>query len=156
VIRIEIPGRPTLQIQHLVLDLNGTLAVDGQVVPPVLERLRRLSDRLDTHVVTADTFGTADTLRGLGATIVRLPPGDQVAAKAEAVRALGSEHTMAMGNGMNDAAMLREAILGVVILGREGAALPALLAADLAVASIEDGLDLLLHPQRLVASLRTE
>lgn len=154
-IQIEVPGGGILAFHHLVLDLNGTLATDGLVPPPVTERLRALSASLQVHVVTADTFGTAGALEGLGARIVRLPPGDQVAAKATFVRALGREQTVAIGNGMNDEGMLREAALGVLVIGREGAAVRSLLAADLVVISIEDALDLLAFPKRLIASLRT-
>ncbi|HEY7677601.1 MAG TPA: ATPase P [Candidatus Methylomirabilis sp.] len=154
-ITIEIPGWGRLEIDHLVLDLNGTLATDGRVPPEVAERARALGALVQLHVLTADTFGTAASLEGLGARIVRLGPGDQVEAKAAAVRALGSDRTVAIGNGMNDEAMLGEAALGIAVIGREGAAVPALMAADLAVTSIEDALDLLLCPNRLVASLRT-
>jgi len=105
--------------------------------------------------VTADTFGTAGTLKGLGVEIELLPPCDQVAAKAKIVRAIGREQTVAVGNGMNDEVMLREAALGVLVIGREGAAVRSLLAADLVVTSIEDALDLLASPKRLIASLRT-
>ncbi|HSB72347.1 MAG TPA: ATPase P [Candidatus Methylomirabilis sp.] len=154
-IEIDVPGRGLLQFHHLVLDLNGTLATDGLVPPPVVDRVRALCASLQVHVVTADTFGTAGTLEGLGARIVRLPPGDQVGAKATFVRALGREQTMAIGNGMNDEALLREAALGILVVGREGAAVRSLLAADLLVTSIEDGLDLLASPKRLIASLRT-
>ncbi len=154
-ITIEIPGRGRLEIDHLVLDLNGTLATDGHVPSQVADRVRALGAEVQVHVLTADTFGTAATLGDLGARIVRLEAGDQVEEKAAAVRALGSDRTAAIGNGMNDEAMLGEAALGIVVIGREGAAVPALLAADLAVTSIEDALDLLRIPKRLVASLRT-
>jgi soluble P-type ATPase len=117
--------------------------------------VRALGALVHVHVLTADTFGTAADLEGLGARVVRLGPGDQVEAKAAAVRALGSDRTVAIGNGMNDEAMLAEAGLGIAVIGREGAAVPALLAADLAVTSIEDAMDLLQFPKRLVASLRT-
>jgi soluble P-type ATPase len=155
VIHIEIPGRGVLELDHLVLDLNGTLATDGLVPPPVGERLRALSASLACHIVTADTFGTAESLVGLEVDVVRLPPGDQVAAKADFVRALASDGTVAVGNGANDTAMLREAALGILVIGREGAAVRSLLAADLVVTSVEDALDLLTSPKRLIASLRT-
>jgi P-type E1-E2 ATPase len=154
-IRVDIPGRGALAIRHLVFDLNGTLATDGLVPPHVMERIRALAQSLEVHVVTADTFGTAASLDGLGLKVVRLPGGDQVSAKAEIVRELGSSLTAAIGNGMNDTAMLREAALGIAVIGQEGAAVPAVLAADLVFASIEDALDLLTSPRRLTASLRT-
>jgi soluble P-type ATPase len=43
----------------------------------------------------------------------------------------------------------------VAVLGQEGAAAAALSAADVVCASILDGLDLLAHPLRLTATLRT-
>ena len=154
-IRVEIPGRGALEIANLVLDLNGTLATDGDVPAEVGQRVQELSAALAVHILTADTFGTASRLTGLGAQVTVLGPGDQVAAKAAAVRAFGAAHTAAIGNGMNDEAMLREAALGILVIGQEGAAVRSLLAADLVVRSIEDALDLLRFPKRLVASLRT-
>jgi soluble P-type ATPase len=70
------------------------------------------------------------------------------------IEQLGAEHVVAIGNGANDAGMLSAAALGIAVLGAEGLAVEALLAAAVVVGCIEDGLDLLLHPQRLVATLR--
>jgi soluble P-type ATPase len=70
------------------------------------------------------------------------------------VEQLGTEQVVAIGNGANDAQMLSAAALGIAILGREGLASEALQAADLVVGGIEDALDLLLHPPRLIATLR--
>jgi hypothetical protein len=63
---LAIPGFGRLSLEHLVLDYNGTLAVDGKLLPGVKARLARLSGMLRIHVVTADTFGKARAgLRGL-------------------------------------------------------------------------------------------
>jgi soluble P-type ATPase len=70
------------------------------------------------------------------------------------VDGLGAGQVVAIGNGANDVDMLRTSALGIAVLGPEGLATPALLAADVVVASIDDGLDLLLQPKRLIASLR--
>jgi P-type E1-E2 ATPase len=153
---VDVPGRRRLQIAHLVLDLNGTLAVDGRVPETVVRRLRTLSERLSVHVVTADTFGTAAHLDGLGLQIQVLPPGDHVEAKAAVVRALGAAKTAAIGNGRNDAKMLKEATLGIAVVGREGAAGAAVRVADIVVTSIQDALDLFLKPRRLTATLRRQ
>jgi len=144
-----------LEIGHLVLDLNGTLAVDGLVAKTVVERLQALGRIVQVHVVTADTFGTAAKLHGLGAHVRVLEPGDQVEAKAALVRTLGAAHTMAVGNGANDEGMVREAAVGIAIIGREGAYARTILAADVVVGRIEDAFDLLLTPKRLIATLRT-
>ena len=152
---VDIPGRGRLEVAHLVLDLNGTLAVGGIVPDAVVDRLRALSNDIGVHVVTADTFGTAARLHGQGIQIQVLPPGDHVEAKADIVRALGASHTIAIGNGSNDEAMVREAAVGIAIVGREGAAARTALAADIVATRIEDALDLLLTPARLIATLRT-
>jgi soluble P-type ATPase len=152
---VDVPGRGRLELRQLVLDLNGTLATDGQVPVDVIDRLKELGQALNVHVVTADTFGTAASLDASGIRVVLLASGDQMAAKASAVRDFGGTSTVAIGNGMNDEGMLREAALGILVVGREGAAVRSLLAADLVVTSIQDGLDLLRFPKRLIASLRT-
>lgn len=152
---VEIPGRGRLEIAHLVLDLNGTLALDGLVPEAIVDRLRALSDAVRVHVVTADTLGTAARLRGLDMQVQVLPPGDHVEAKAALVRALGASQTIAIGNGSNDEAMVREAAVGIAIAGREGASARTIFAADIVVTRIDDALDLLLAPTRLVATLRT-
>jgi soluble P-type ATPase len=156
VLSVEIPGREPLRAEHLLLDLNGTLATDGCVPQEVLDRLQALASILRVHVLTADTFGTAACLRGLADVDVQVVgPGDQVEAKAAVVRMLGPSQTIAIGNGLIDEAMLREAALGILVIGREGAAVRALLASDLVTTSIQDALDLLRYPRRLAASLRT-
>jgi P-type E1-E2 ATPase len=107
-------------------------------------------------LLSADTFGRLDAIGAeLGVAATRLRPSEPEAAqKAAVVRALGSVAVVAVGNGANDAAMLREAALGIAVLGPEGLAAEALAAAGLLAASIDDALDLLLHPRRLVATLR--
>src|SRR5512134_1615691 len=106
---VDIPGRGRLEIGHLVLDLNGTLAVDGVMPATVAERLRALSNSVRIHVATADTFGTATGLRGFDMQVQVLRAGDQVEAKAALIQALGASQTIAIGNGSNDEAMVREA-----------------------------------------------
>jgi soluble P-type ATPase len=50
--------------------------------------------------------------------------------------------------------MLREAALGIAVVGPEGLAGGALPAADVVVASINDALGLLVNSKRLIATLR--
>ena len=151
-----IPGFGTLRLQHLVLDYNGTLARDGRLLPGVRPRLRALAPRLEVHVLTADTFGTARrALAGSPCTLVVLGAARQDLAKARYVKRLGAARTACVGNGRNDRAMLRLARLGVAVMQGEGAAVQALAAADVAVGSIVEALDLLLQPRRLTATLRS-
>ena len=154
-IQIEIPGRSACELEHLVLDLNGTVALDGEVIPGVAERVAALSAHLTIHLVTADTRGQAEELcKQLGARLARIRPEYEARQKAALVERLGVERVVAIGNGTNDAQMLSAAVLGIAVMGREGLAVEAWRAADLVVGRIEDALDLLFHPQRLVATLR--
>jgi P-type E1-E2 ATPase len=154
-IRVEIPGWSTLDLRHLVLDLNGTVAVDGAAIPGVAERLVALAPHLVIHLATADTQGQArEVSQRLGCRLVRIEPRHEASQKQALVERLGAGEVAAIGNGANDARMLSAAALGMVILGQEGLAVAALRAADVVVARIEDGLDLLLQPQRLVATMR--
>jgi soluble P-type ATPase len=51
--------------------------------------------------------------------------------------------------------MLRNAAMGMAVLQAEGFSREALLAADVVTSSILDALDLILHPLRLTATLRS-
>lgn len=159
-IELNIPGRGTLRLSHLVCDVNGTLAEDGSLILGLNRSLPRLRDRLEIHLLTADTHGRQaeiDKLLGFEAAILQSGEGAPSGAsqKAEYVRRLGAETVIAIGQGANDAAMLAEAALGICVLSREGAASSALAAADLVVADIHTALELIEKPLRIVATLRT-
>jgi soluble P-type ATPase len=158
-LEISIPGRGTYQLQHLVLDVNGTVACGGQLIEGVRERLQALrASGWQVHWITADTRGRQALLdEELGWPARRLAtgePGGEAAQKASFVRSLGADAAVAIGNGSNDVAMLRESSLGIAVLGPEGLALETLTAADLLAPDILAALDLLGDPSRLVATLR--
>jgi len=154
-IEVKIPGLKPLLLAHLVLDYNGTLACDGKLLEGVRERLEVLSRQLEIHVLTADTFATArDALAGTPCNAFIVPATSQGEAKAKYVEDLGRDHVVAFGNGRNDRLMLQNAALGIAVMQEEGAATGTVLAADVAVSSILSGLDLLIHPLRLIATLR--
>jgi soluble P-type ATPase len=72
----------------------------------------------------------------------------------EALKKLGPKKTIAYGNGNNDTLMLKEASVGICILGDEGASKEVLESSDLIIGSIEKGLNLLVEPNKLKATLR--
>lgn len=152
---MTIPGRGDLKLEHLVMDVNGTLAVDGMLIEGVAKRLGALRDRLQVHLLTADTHGrqvVIDQLLNLEA--VRIRGGREAEQKAEYVRSLGAERVAAIGQGANDALMLREAALGICVISVEGLATETLTASDLLMPDILNALDLFDKPLRLIASLR--
>lgn len=149
---LDIPGRGSLELEHLLLDQNGTLSNRGTLIEGVAPRLARVAERLQVHVLTADTFGTlADVERELGVDAHRVSTG---AEKRAFLRTLGTSRCAAIGNGNNDVAMLNAAALGIAVIGPEGASGAALAAADIVCGSVLDALDLLLDERVLVATLR--
>ena len=155
-IEVRVPGFGLLDLEHLVLDFNGTLAIDGRFLPGVKRRLDRLTRTLHIHAVTADTFGKARaSLAGLDCSLEILAGGAEERAKAVYVRRLGADRVACIGNGRNDRLMLRTARLGLAVIQAEGAAAQTLAAADLVLPSIVDALDLFRKPRRLVATLRS-
>ena len=152
---MTIPGRGILELEHLVTDVNGTLAIDGQLIEGVAKRLAALRDRLTVHLLTADTHGRQAVIdQQLGLTAIKIAFGGEGLQKAEYVRRLGSDKVVAIGQGANDAEMLEEAQLGICIMSQEGVAREALMAADLLVPSIITAFELLEKPLRIVASMR--
>ena len=154
-IELNIPGRGVVKLEHLVCDVNGTLALDGQLLPDIPIRLRNLRDRLAIHLLTADTHGQQTTIdQQLGLQAVRISPGAEVAQKADYILQLGADTVVAIGQGANDAGMLKAAAVGICVLSPEGAAVETLLSADLVVPDIQNAFELLDKPLRIVATLR--
>ena len=142
-------------MKHLVLDVNGTIAMDGQLVEGVAQRLAELRRLIEVHMLTADTRGRQQAIDAqLGIVAARITPQGEAAQKASFVQNLGRESVCAIGNGANDAQMLREAKLAIAVLGEEGLAVETLNAADVVAPHVNAALDLLLHPLRLVATVR--
>jgi len=151
-----IPGYGELKLAHLVMDFNGTLAIDGKLISGVRDALDKLSRSLRLHVLTADTFGIAnDQLEGVPCELTILSRADQQSGKLEFVQQLGAGQTAAIGNGRNDQLMLKAAELGIAVILEEGASAETLAAADVVCPSIGSALALLGNPLRLTATLRS-
>jgi len=155
-INISIPGFADLKLRYLVSDYNGTLALDGRLLPGVAKLLTELSSQLEIHVITADTFGrAASELAQLPVKLRITPVEDQAQAKLAFIQELGFENVIALGNGRNDRLMLKAAALSIALLQREGASSETLTSAHVISADILDALNLLKNPNRLIATLRS-
>jgi soluble P-type ATPase len=153
---VAIPGFGAVELRHLVLDYNGTLAVDGRLLPGVREALAELADQIEIHVVTADTFGLAGVeLAGLAVNLTIIPEADQAEVKLAHLEHLGATSVFAIGNGRNDRKLLAAAAVGVAVVQAEGASADTIAEADLVAPSVVDALDLLRYPKRLIATLRS-
>ena len=155
-LKVAIPGFRDLQLEHLVLDYNGTLACDGEILQGVKGALVVLAEDLQIHVVTADTFGGAQSqLNGFPCELVVLPAEHQDVGKLAYLKRLGPENAACVGNGRNDRLMIREAALGIALIQEEGGAAETLRAADVVCTDVLSALRLLTNPLRLTATLRS-
>lgn len=152
---IEIPGYKILNVDTLLLDYNGTIAIDGMIPNSVKERISKLASDFKIFVLTADTHGTArKQCEGLPLEICTFPVGNAADYKEEILNQCGGVHCVCIGNGRNDIKMFQGAALSIAIMGTEGLCSALLKESDICVTSIEDGLDLLLNPKRIIADLR--
>ncbi|NPV89560.1 MAG: ATPase P [Firmicutes bacterium] len=154
-VSVEIPGTGAIELEYLLLDYNGTLALDGNLIATVTERLLKLSQSLKIIVLTADTFGLVRVMcESLPLEIRIVDPLEGGLEKGRIVKELGPDRVVAIGNGYNDRLMLKECVLGILIIGDEGCSIETMQNADVAVKNIETALDLLIYPKRLIATLR--
>ena len=154
-LKIEIPGKGILQIQHLVLDFNGTIAVDGKLISGISERIKELSQYVNIYVITADTNGTVHKqCEHLPVEVHVIGKQNQELEKEHFVNQLSPKGTASMGNGTNDERMFQASDVSIAIIGTEGCATRSLLQSDIVVHNILDGFDLFLKQHRLIATLR--
>ena len=152
---IEIPGFGPIKLEHLVSDFTGTLSVGGKLVPGVEGRLNKISDFMEIHILTADTFGAAkDELKNVKCTIHILTGESHDLQKEKYVRGIGPDRVVSLGNGNNDRKMLKASKVGIAVTEGEGCAVDAIISANIVVKSALDALDLLLEPKKMKATLR--
>lgn len=154
-IEFNIPGKTPIKAEYLVLDYNGTLAIDVVLISGFKERLSILADKISTYVITADTYGKAqENLKGIPCQCLIINDLEQQLQKMEFVSKLGLQQVIAIGNGSNDALMLKSVALGIIVIQKEGASVKSLINADIICTNIIDALDLLINPLRIAATLR--
>ena len=140
---IEIPGYTTLDLKYLLLDYNGTIALDGRMNDSTKNLICEIAKELEVFVLTADTHGTAaKECEGLPVTLKTFPTDNAMHSKLEILQSLDKSYCCAIGNGRN------------CIMGDEGCCSKLIEHTHITVKSIEHALSLLLKPKRLIATLR--
>jgi len=153
--KIAIPGQNDLEVENIVFDFNGTLAVDGNIHQIVKDMMPGIKTLYNVYVLTSDTFGTVYEQCHILDIHVEIMQGDSCSGqKRNFVNRLGSEKTICIGNGINDTGMFQTCALSIIVMGNEGCSAKALSAADIVVKDIEDAMNLLLNPKRITATLR--
>lgn len=154
-ININVPGRCLYSIENVVFDYNGTIAVNGMISSSIKEKIAILCELANVYVLTADTYGSAaQECEGLNVKLMTFPRDDAGDYKAKIVSNLGGNNTICFGNGYNDIKMFELSKISVAVLGDEGMCSGLVSVSNILVKSIEDGINLLLKPNRLIATLR--
>ena len=154
-IEMSIPGHEIFKIEYLVCDVNGTLAVDGNLLPGMISTIGRLKEQLKVYLITANTHGNQQRITSeLGVESINIERGQEAKQKGDFVTQLGEKKVIAIGQGANDVEMLKRAAIGICVLSEEGTSLDALLASDIIVQDGLQALKLVQNPMRMVATLR--
>jgi len=155
-LNIAITGFGDVTITDVIFDYNGTLAVTGNLIPGIEEEIQRLAKVVTVHVVTGDSYGTAQKLlTNLDCHIGIITDENQGLAKVAYLQALNSATTLMVGNGRNDQYVLKAARVGITVIGKEGAAVEAILASDVVCNDIFDVFALLSNTRSLRSTLRS-
>ena len=151
----NIPNYDNLEIENIVFDYNGTLANGGSVDLKTKELLKKLCKQFNIFVITADTFGTVEQeLEEFNLKVKILKSSKHSQEKADFIKELNPNITVAIGNGNNDIKMLKTAKLSIAIIGKEGCATNTMLQSDIVCHNINDVIELFLEQKRLIATLR--
>jgi len=152
---IEIPNYKTINLKHIVLDYNGTIAKDGKLKIEVKNLLPLLEQKYTLHVITADTFGSVKKeLKDFKIEVKVLKSQNHTLEKESYIKELNENECVAIGNGNNDVKMIQSASIGIAILGDEGCSTQSLLISDITCKYIDEALQLMLNTKRLIATLR--
>ncbi len=151
--KYQVPEVGEIEIKTIVLDLNGTLSVNGEIPEGLNERLAKLKT-LDISVVlfTGDQRGTAaDLCKEYGIDFIRTKSGVE---KEEAMKKYDPETTAAIGNARIDIGTFKHAKVSVATLQSEGIHAEILKYVDVIVPSIKDALDFFIDTDTFCATMR--
>jgi soluble P-type ATPase len=151
---ITVPGWGSVELENLVLDLNGTLTESGDFIPGVVDYLERLRAKgFKVYVLSGDTRGVLQQTFELSPDIEAVVT-ETAEDKKRFVESIGAETTVCVGNGNIDVEMFKVAKLSICTVQAEGAATKAVLHANIVVTHISHALEILLDPDKLIATLR--
>lgn len=151
----NIPGLGKIEIENVVFDYNGTIAVDGKLIDGARELILKLKEYANIYILTADTYGTVEKeCIGLGVKVKTFPKDMASLSKKEIVEKLGSEKTICVGNGFNDIEMFKICKISIAIIEGEGCSGKLLSHSDIVSKSIKDAIEIILSENRKKATLR--
>lgn len=154
---IDIPNYGKITISNVIFDVNGTIQFKGRVSRKIIKRIKKLKKFYNIYLISADTRGNLNELaKILQVNYIRIssPTTSEAEAKNNELLKLGKGETVTIGNGINDNLMLKNAIIGIAIIGEEGSTQQTLLNSDIIFTKIIDAIDFLLDEKIMIATLR--
>jgi soluble P-type ATPase len=114
-ITMERPGQEPLGIEYILIDFEGTLAVDRRVDPKAKDKMNLLSRRTKLYVLAQGQDQVAEeVLKKVKAEIVHLKEGESSQGKLNLLNELGAQRTVAIGNGLTMSPWLKKPALASV------------------------------------------
>ncbi len=154
---LEIPGWGKLSIKNLLLDFNGTLALDGKVDEQALFLCSKVVGKyhLKPYIITAATNPVSkEVIDLIKPELIVIRPGNEAWQKLTVLLELGANETATAGNGANDKLMLSCSALGIAVFDGEGAVPGVLDSADIVVKSTVELFELFVYTKRIIGTLR--
>ena len=155
---INIPNFGIILIKNIIFDINGTIQFQGKISPELILQFDELKNYYKIYLISADTRGNLKEIaKILDVEYIKIEPQGitEAEAKNNALMKLGKEYTVAIGNGNNDALMLKNAVIGIVIIGNEAASFNSIKNCDVAFPDPFSALNFLLDEKIMIATLRS-
>ncbi|MFW9770806.1 MAG: HAD family hydrolase [Candidatus Heimdallarchaeota archaeon] len=154
---LDIPNYGKITIKNIVFDVNGTIQFKGRISKKFIKYIKDLKRFYEIYLISADTRGNLRHLaEKLHVNYIRIfsVETSEAEAKNNELLKLGKDITVAIGNGNNDYLMLKNAIIGIAILGEEGSTKNAILNSDVILTNVIDAINFLLDEKTMIATLR--
>lgn len=155
--KIIIPYHGEITIKNVIFDINGTIQFKGHISEELVQKFEELKKFYNIFLVSSDTRGNLKNIAkklGVNFKKVNTQGINDAEAKNNELKKLGKEVTVAVGNGNNDALMLKNAILGIAILGSEGASTRSILNSDVVFTDVINAIEFLLDEKTMISTLR--
>src|SRR4030043_1998106 len=95
---IERPGQGNLEIEFILIDFEGTLALDRRVHPKAKDKINLLSKRAKIYILTKEEKEHAEeVLKKVKAEIIYLPEGESSHKKLDMLPRWGGTRTEPIG-----------------------------------------------------------
>lgn len=140
-------------LNTLILDLNGTISIDGVLISWVKEKISELKKMgWEVLLCSWDTQWTAAKIaKNIWATIHICKNQKD---KEKILKKYVAKHCVAIGNWNIDIQLMKKCKLSIAVIQAEWCSQQAIRTSHIVCTNINDALNILLLPKRLIATLR--